>query len=103
MGVGTLHPTFFQTPMMDAAIDEPCSTLVWNRHQGVWKFVALEEVVSALVDCIEHRRETVTVPRRNSLAANAPGLARKVIERVGFSDERVAQAVKLTNETKAAR
>lgn len=97
VGVGTFHPTFFQTPMMEAIIDGPCSTLVWNNHKGIWQFVALEEVVNALVDCIEYRRETVTVPRSNSLAAYAPGIARKLIERVGFNDERVAQAMTLQN------
>lgn len=97
VGVGTFHPTFFKTPMMDALVDGPCSTLVWNNHQGVWQYVALEEVVDALVDCIENRRETVAVPRRNAVVANAPGLARKLVERFGFKRERVAQAMRLTN------
>jgi len=97
VGVGSFHPTFFQTPMMDAVVDGPCSTLVWNKHQGIWQYVALQEVVDALVDCIEYRRETVTVPRRNSLVAKAPGLARQVIERIGFNDKRIEQAMKLHN------
>ena len=83
--------------MMDAIVDGPCSTLVWNKHQGIWQFVGLEEVVNALVDCIENRRDTVTVPRRNSLVAKAPGFARHLIERIGFDDERVAQAMTLHN------
>ncbi len=81
---------------MDAIVDGPCSTLVWNNHQGIWQFVSLEEVISALVDTIEYRRETVTVPSRNSLVANA-GLARKFVKRIGFDDKRVAQAMKLNN------
>jgi len=97
VGVGTFHPTFFKTPMMDAIVDGPCSKLVWNNHQGIWQFVSLEEVISALVDTIEYRRETVTVPSRNSFVANAPGLARKFVERIGFDDKRVAQAMKLNN------
>lgn len=98
VGVGTFHPTFFKTPMMDAIVDGPCSTLVWNKHQGIWQFVALEEVVNALVDCIEYRRETVTVPKRNNVVAHAPGFARKLIERIGFNDGRIAQAMKQHNE-----
>lgn len=97
VGVGSFHPTFFQTPMMDAVIEGPASTLVWNRHRGIWRFVQLQEVIDALVDCIEHRRETVTVPRRNSLVANAPGIARKLIDRFGFRPRRVAQAMKQNN------
>ena len=92
--VGSFHPTFFKTPMMDAVVDGPCSTLVWNQHRGIWQFVPLQEVVAALVDCIEYRRETVTVPRRNAWVANAPGLARKLIEGVGFKDRKVAEAMR---------
>ncbi|MDH0893386.1 MULTISPECIES: SDR family NAD(P)-dependent oxidoreductase [unclassified Pseudomonas] len=100
--VGSLHPTFFQTPMMEAVVDGPCSTLVWNRHRGLWRFVALDEVVAALVECIERRRELVTVPRRNGLVAKAPGLLRRLIELIGFDAGRVAQAVRLANGGKAS-
>ncbi|MEP9320332.1 SDR family NAD(P)-dependent oxidoreductase [Pseudomonas sp. LABIM340] len=96
VGVGSLHPTFFQTPMMDAVVDGPCSTLVWNNHQGIWKFVSLEQVVNALVDCIERRRDLVTVPGSNSLVAKAPGLFRRLIERIGFDAGRVDEAVQFS-------
>ncbi|MGA4634913.1 SDR family NAD(P)-dependent oxidoreductase [Pseudomonas solani] len=102
VGVGSLHPTFFQTPMMDAVIDGPSSTLVWNNHQGIWKFVALEQVVSALVDCIEQRHDLVTVPRGQGLVAKTPGLMRRLIERIGFDPKKVAEAVRLSDETKAS-
>ncbi|MBC2656999.1 SDR family NAD(P)-dependent oxidoreductase [Pseudomonas sp. MSSRFD41] len=94
VGVGSLHPTFFMTPMMDAALQGRCSALVWNNHQGLWKLVSLEQVVAALVDCIERRRDTVTVPGSNSLVAKAPGLLRRIIERIGFDPDRVAKAVR---------
>jgi len=96
VGVGSLHPTFFQTPMMEALVDGSCSTLVWNNHRGIWKFVSLERVVHALVDCIERRRDLVTVPSSNSLVAKAPGLLRKLIERIGFDRGRVAEAVQFS-------
>lgn len=102
VGVGSFHPTFFLTPMMEAVVDGPCSTLVWNRHRGLWRFVALDEVVAALVECIERRRELVTVPRRNGLVAKAPGLLRRLIERIGFDAGRVAEAVRLANGGKAS-
>jgi len=94
VGVGTLHPTFFQTPMMEAVVDGPSSTLVWNNHKGLWKFVSLEDVVAALVSSIEKRAEINTVPSRNSLVAKAPGLFRKLVERFGFDDKRVEEAVR---------
>lgn len=100
IGVGTLHPTFFQTPIMQAAADGPCSEYIWNGHEGMWKFAALDDVVEALVGCIEYRRQTVTVPKSNSLAATAPGLARKLVERFGFDEARVAEAMKIERESK---
>lgn len=99
VGVGSLHPTFFQTPMMDAVIDGPCCTLVWNNHKGVWKLVPLEQVIDGLVECIERRRDLVTVPSSNSLVAKAPGLMRRLIERTGFDARKVAEAVQLSKET----
>ncbi|HBO3119419.1 TPA: SDR family NAD(P)-dependent oxidoreductase [Pseudomonas aeruginosa] len=100
--VGSFHPTFFQTPMMDAVIDHPCSTLAWNNHQGMWKFIELEKVIASLVDCIEHRQDLVTVPGSNSLVAKVPGLLRRLIERIGFDPKKVAEAVRLTNTGKAS-
>ena len=100
IGVGSLHPTFFQTPMMEDVIDGPCSTLVWNNHEGLWKFVALGQVIAALVDCIEQRRDMVTVPRSNNLVAKAPGLLRRLIERIGFDATRVQEAVRLSGESR---
>lgn len=101
VGVGSLHPTFFQTPMMEAVITGPSSTLVWNNHQGIWQFVALERVVSGLVECIEQRRDLMTVPRSQGLVAKAPGLLRRLIEWMGFDPGKVAEAVRLSDENKA--
>lgn len=98
VGVGTLHPTFFKTPMMDALMENACSELVWNNYQGLWKFVGLEEVIKGLVGSIEHRRQVVTVPRVNALVARAPGLIRPLFEKIGFDDERVAKAVRIERD-----
>lgn len=100
VGVGSFHPTFFQTPMMEAVIDGPSSTLVWNNHRGIWQFVALEQVVAALVECIEQRHDLVTVPRSQGLVAKAPGLLRRLIEWIGFDPRKVAEAVRLSDEGK---
>lgn len=102
VGVGSFHPTFFHTPMMEEVIDGPCSTLVWNNHQGLWKFVSLEQVIAALVECIEQRRDMVTVPRSNSLVAKAPGLLRRFIERIGFDATRIEDAVRLSGRGQAS-
>lgn len=94
VGVGTLHPTFFKTPMMDALMDNACSELVWNNYQGIWNFVGIEKVIDGLVSSIERRRQITTVPSRNSMIARAPGLMRPLIEKIGFDDGRVEEAVR---------
>ena len=97
IGVGTIHPTFFKTPMMDAVEDGACSQLVWNQHKGIWQYVAIEKVVDDLVEGIERRRDLIVVPRKNTAIARMPGLLRKLVEKVGFDDERVARAVRESN------
>lgn len=100
VGVGTIHPTFFQTPMMEG---NPCSDLIWNQHQGMWKFVALQEVVNGLVTGCEQRRDMVVVPKQNTLVARAPGLMRRLVERLGFDDAKVAQAVQMSIDSQVSK
>ena len=58
--------------------------------------------VAALVECIERRRELLTVPCRNGLVAKVSGPLRRLIERIGFDAGRVAQAVRLAKAGKAS-
>ena len=98
VGVGTLHPTFFKTPMMDALMDSVCSEFVFNSYKGIWAFVELDKVIAALVSAIHERRDIVTVPERNALVARATGLIRPIIEKIGFSDARIAEAIRRSEE-----
>lgn len=94
VGVGTVHPTFFPTPMMDAVHADKAGTALWQGNRsGVWKMVTLQEVVQAIVSGIEHRRDMVVVPKSNTLVARAPGLFRPLVEWLGFQRERTAEAV----------
>ncbi|WP_026472460.1 SDR family NAD(P)-dependent oxidoreductase [Alkanindiges illinoisensis] len=85
VGVGSLHPTFFQTPMMEAVQADPAGQAVWSGNTGIWKYVPIEDVVAGLVDAIERRRDIVIVPKANTLVARAPGLLRNLIELIGFN------------------
>lgn len=94
--VGSVHPTFFQTPMMTEIHSDPAGLKLWDgNRKGVWKMVPIETVVAAIVDGIEQRRDLVAVPRQNSVIAKAPGLFRRFIERVGFTDADIAEASRL--------
>ena len=97
VGVGTLHPTFFSTPMHEAMMREPAGEILWGGHRRQpWKTVARQDVVDNAVRAIERRAKLTTVPRGNTLAAIAPGLLRGLIDRIGFTDRTIRQATELS-------
>lgn len=95
VGVGSFHPTFFQTPMMDAVQADPVALSIWNGNTGIWKYVSIEEVVADLVAGIEKRQEMIVVPKKMALIAKAPALFRKMIESIGFKDKQLAKTMQL--------
>ncbi|OBI39701.1 SDR family NAD(P)-dependent oxidoreductase [Mycobacterium colombiense] len=100
VGVGTLHPTFFQTPMMEHVHADPAGLKLWGGNtSGIWKMVPLPAVVDAAVNGIERRSDVIVVPGRNALVAKAPGLFRKIIERIGFNDRDITEAINLARRT----
>lgn len=96
ISVGTIHPTFFKTPMTDAIMDSHCSKLVFNNYRGIWKFVDAQKVVQQLVESIEQRKQLVTAPSGLWVVAKASGLLRPLVEKIGFRKDRVEKAVRQT-------
>jgi NAD(P)-dependent dehydrogenase (short-subunit alcohol dehydrogenase family) len=95
VGVGSLHPTFFKTPMMEDVVADPAGREVWGGNdRGIWAMVPIEQVVSATVRMIERREQTVAVPRRITPIAKAPWLFRPSIERLGWRGSTIERAVK---------
>lgn len=98
VGVGSVHPTFFHTPMMDQAFADPAGNKIWGGNKsGIWKMVPLSEVVAAIVNGIERREEFIVVPKQNALVARAPGLFRKFTEALGFNDRGIAETIRLAS------
>ncbi len=96
VGVGSVHPTFFHTPMMDQAFADPAGNKIWGGNKsGIWKMVSLDTVVSAVLKGIERREEFIVVPKQNGLVAKAPGFFRKFTEALGFSDHGIAETIRL--------
>ncbi|MGA6207264.1 SDR family NAD(P)-dependent oxidoreductase [Nocardia testacea] len=92
--VGSVHPTFFDTPMMDGVLDDPAGRAIWGEHKKQpWKFVPRATVVTGAVDAIERRAALTTVPRNLALAARMAGLIRKPIEAAGFSNASIRAAL----------
>lgn len=97
--VGTIHPTFFATPMMDRVHADPAGEALWRGNSGMlWGMVGLDAVIDGIIGAIERRSVIVTVPRRLALVARMPGMVRPFIDRFGFSRSGVARAVELSGE-----
>lgn len=94
VGVGSVHPTFFPTPMMDAVQANQAGNALWDGNQrGIWKMVSLQEVVQAIVHGIEARSDMVVVPKTHAIVARAPGLFRPLIEWMGFKRKHLAKVM----------
>ena len=94
--VGTVHPTFFNTPMMADVHADPAGVKLWGGNKGgLWKMITVDDVVQGIVAGIEQRKEAVVLPRENILVAKAPGLFRKMAERLGFKQADVVEAIRL--------
>lgn len=99
VGVGSVHPTFFHTPLMDQAFADPAGNKIWGGNKGgIFKMVPLQEVLMAVVNGIERRQDFIVVPKQNALVVRAPGLFRKLIEAIGFNDKDIAETVRLAGQ-----
>ncbi|MBY8867926.1 SDR family NAD(P)-dependent oxidoreductase [Streptomyces sennicomposti] len=100
VGVGSAHPTFFKTPMMDDVHADPAGATLWGGNRaGLWKMVPLGKVVDAVVTGIERRSPMIVVPRRIAPAARTPGLVRPLVDRIGFRGTTVPDAIARATET----
>ncbi|NTV62807.1 MAG: SDR family NAD(P)-dependent oxidoreductase [Oscillochloris sp.] len=99
VGVGSVHPTFFPTPLMDGIKANPASRRLWHGNEsGLWKMITREEVVSAVIKAIETRAEQIVIPGRNAFVARSPGLFRPFIEWVGIRRKDVIEALRLATK-----
>jgi NAD(P)-dependent dehydrogenase (short-subunit alcohol dehydrogenase family) len=96
IGVGSLHPTFFQTPMMESIWADPAGDRLWGgNRRGMWKAVAPDVVVREAIRGIERRAAHITAPRTLAFSALVPGLAQKAADRFGFPGGTIPEAAAL--------
>ncbi|WP_278265769.1 SDR family NAD(P)-dependent oxidoreductase [Nocardia sp. AG03] len=94
VGVGSAHPTFFDTPMMEQATEDPAGNTLWGGNtSGLWKMVPLDTVVAEIVAGIERRADLIVIPKTNSLFARVPGLIRPIVDRIGFRGTTIPDAI----------
>jgi NAD(P)-dependent dehydrogenase (short-subunit alcohol dehydrogenase family) len=96
VAVGSLHPTFFATPMMDKVWADPAGHRLWaGNEKGIWKRTSIDVVVADTVRGIERRAPHIVAPRGMRAAALAPGVVQAFVDRFGFPDGRVEEAIAL--------
>lgn len=94
--VGSVHPTFFKTAMLEDMQADPAGLKLWGGNKSIlFKSITLESVVDGILAGIEKRTEMVVIPSSNGLVAKAPGLFRGFIERFGFKQRNVVAAIEL--------
>ncbi len=100
IAVGSLHPTFFPTAMMDDVVADPAGQRVWGGNRGgVWGMTSTAGVVRRAVRMIERRLQTSAAPARITPIAKAPWLFRPWIERLGFRGDQIQRAVEAADPT----
>lgn len=99
VGVGSVHPTFFKTPMMDDVHSDPAGNTLWGGNKsGLWKMIPLETVVDSVVAGIEHRNALIVPTRANAIVARMPGIVRPFVDRIGFPGTTIPDAMAQASE-----
>lgn len=99
VAVGSIHPTFFKTAMMDEAQADPAGNTLWGGNKkGLWKMLPLETVVDSMVTGIEKRAKIIVPGRTNALAARIPGLVRPLVDKIGFPGTTIPDAMAQASE-----
>jgi len=97
--VGTVHPTFFRTPMVEEMLaNDAALHLLGGASEAQKQLVDKDSVIREIVRGIEHRSDMVVIPKRLSGIARAPGLFRRVAEKYMSNDDRVVVAKELARQ-----
>lgn len=102
--VGSLHPTFFKTPMMDEVQADPAGYTLWGGNKkGFWKTIPLETVVDSVIAGIERRAKLIVPTKQNAVVARVPGLFRPIVERLGFGGNTIPDAIAKVSKSTSIR
>ena len=98
--VGSVHPTFFKTPMVD--VTDPVALKIWGNFEGQFALIPLDTVIADILRGIERRSAHVVSPRKLAIAAVAPGLIQKISDRSGYPDSAIREAIELVKAQRAS-
>lgn len=98
VGVGSVHPTFVKTAMLANMHADPAGLKLWDGNKSLFfKSITPEMAVEGILRGIERRSEMIVIPSSNNLPVRAPGLFRGVIERFGFKQRNITDAIDLAS------
>jgi NAD(P)-dependent dehydrogenase (short-subunit alcohol dehydrogenase family) len=102
VGVGSAHPTFFRTPMMDDVLADPAGRELWGGNEkGLWRMVSLQTVTTDILNGIERRADLIAIPKTNAPITKAPGVFRPFFDRFGFRGQTIAHAIELASPSRS--
>jgi NAD(P)-dependent dehydrogenase (short-subunit alcohol dehydrogenase family) len=100
VAVGSAHPTFFRTPLMDDVVADPAGRMLWDGNEkGVFKMAPIETVVEDIFDGIDRRARRIVTPRSLRPVAAMPGLMGRAIELIGYRGDTIPRATELASRT----
>jgi NAD(P)-dependent dehydrogenase (short-subunit alcohol dehydrogenase family) len=103
VGVGSAHPTFFRTAMMDDVLGDPAGRELWGGNEkGLWRMVPLQTVTTDILNGIERRADLIAIPKTNTPIAKAPGVFRPFFDRFGFRGQTIPRAIELASPAGSA-
>ena len=97
VGVGSAL-SHFKTPLMDHVHKDPAGHELWGGNaKGIWKMVPFNSSSARSPTGSKRRSDKIVAPKNLMLTANAPGLFRRIVERIGFRDSSIQKAVALAS------
>ncbi|MEU6559374.1 SDR family NAD(P)-dependent oxidoreductase [Nocardia nova] len=100
IGVGTLFPTFFDSPMVAEASAHPAAAKIWSARQkwlGMLPTTTLDFAAGRAVKAISRRARTLTVRPDHWVVSRMPGLFQPYLDGLGWSPDAIREATILVN------
>lgn len=93
VSVGTIHPTFFRTAMMENTLEDSAGSKLWGGNRGgFWKMISCEDVVRATIKAMKGRKSMTVVPTHMVVSAKLADLLRPVLA-ILFKDKSIRESI----------
>ena len=99
VAVGSIHPTFFRTAMMENTLQDSAGSKLWGgNRRGFWKMISCDDVVKVTIKMMKKRQSFRTVPFQMTLSAKMADLLRPVLALL-FKDRSIRASIEAASAT----